>query len=335
MAKLNILVSGGGVAGPCFAWWLIKARISAHITIIERSPVPRIGGQAVDIRDCAVDVIRGMELEETIRGKTTTEEGIDIVYMDGVRKARFSATGDTSAQSFTSEFEILRGDLAEIFYNETKDVNDIEYVFGDYITGIQQNEAKDGLVTVTFANGHPDGRYDVVVGADGLMSKTRQLVFGKGTEENNYLKRLGQYMAFFTIPKEPSDTKVAQWYGSTKGRMAMIRPSQYDDTRASLAVTDADLSRFNGIERASKAGKEAQIAWLAEQFKGAGWQCGRLVDAMQKSDDFYMQETAQVKIATFVQGRVTLLGDAGYCPSPISGMVSWPRTQLQNQMCTY
>ena len=328
MSKLNILISGGGVAGPCLAWWLVKAHMPARITIVERSPVPRTSGQAVDIRDFAIDVIRGMGLEELIRSKTTTEEGIEVVYHDGIRKAQFLASGDSSAQGFTSEFEILRGDLAKIFYDQTKDLHEIEYVFGESVTGIHQNETNGGRVTVTFANGRPVGQYDMVGGADGLRSMTRQLVFGTDGERNKDVRRLGQYMSFFTISKDPSDTKLAQWYNTTKGRSAMTRPSQYGDTRAYLAVTSDDLSRFDTIAHATKASAEVQIAWLAEQFEGAGWQCGRLVDAMKKSDDFYMQETAQVKMNSFVQGRVALAGDAGYCPSPISGMVSGLRAPL-------
>ncbi|KAF2675986.1 flavo protein monooxygenase [Lentithecium fluviatile CBS 122367] len=319
MSNLHILISGGGIAGPCLAWWLTKAQVPAHITIVERSPTPRTTGQAVDIRDFAVDVIRGMGLEETIRSKTTTEEGIEFVYADGVRKAKFPASGDADAQSFTSEFEILRGDLAKIFYEVAKDVKEVEYIFGEHITEVQE-ESSNGKVRVRFANGRPEGQYDIVVGADGMISKTRQLVFGKGPDDGNYLKRLGQYVAFFTIPKMPSDTKFAQWYFTHGGRMGVTRPSQYGDTRAYLGVSDKNLSRFDGIARAMKEGKEAQMAWLAEQMQGAGWQMERLVEGMKSSEDFYMQETAQVKIESFVKGRVALLGDAGYCPSPISGV---------------
>lgn len=320
MASLEILIAGGGVAGPCLAWWLNKAKVSAHITIIERSPVPRVSGQAVDIRDFGVDVIRRMGLEEAIRAKTTTEEGIEFVWNDGKKKTQFLATGDASAQSFTSEFEILRGDLAKIFYDETKE--SAEYVFGEYITGIYQERDGSSKARVTFANGRPEGLYDLVVGADGMMSKTRQIVFGNGPDDNYYLKSLGQWMAFYTIPRISSDTKFAQWYMAEKGRVAMTRPSQYNDTRAYLAVTDSNLSRFGQLASTRGYGKEEQIAFLEKEFEGAGWQTKRLVEGLRSSQDFYMQETAQVKIAEFVKGRVALLGDAGYCPSPISGLVS-------------
>lgn len=104
MSKLKILISGGGVAGPCLAWWLNKAKVDAQITIVERAPSPRASGQAVDIRGPAVDVMKAMGLEQAVREKNTTEVGFEFVYADGVSKARIDATGDDKEQSFTSEF---------------------------------------------------------------------------------------------------------------------------------------------------------------------------------------------------------------------------------------
>jgi 2-polyprenyl-6-methoxyphenol hydroxylase-like FAD-dependent oxidoreductase len=107
MAPLKILISGGGIAGPCLAWWLNKAKVDAQITIIERAPEPRVSGQAVDIRGAAVDVMKAMGLEQAIRDKSTTEVGFEYVYADGMSKARMEATGDDKNQSFTSEYVAL------------------------------------------------------------------------------------------------------------------------------------------------------------------------------------------------------------------------------------
>ncbi|KAF2796801.1 FAD/NAD(P)-binding domain-containing protein [Melanomma pulvis-pyrius CBS 109.77] len=316
MSKLNVLISGGGIAGPCLAWWLNKS-LSANVTILERAPSPRTSGQAVDIRECAVDVVKRMGLIDTIKSKNTTEEGISFIYADGKTKATFPASGDQGNQSLTSEFEILRGDLAEIFYNVTKDM--AEYVFDESVAGVE--EQGNGKVRVTFANHLRPMEYDLVVGADGMVSNTRRVVWGRGPGENDYLKSLGQYCSFFTIPKTDDDTKFAQVFNIPGGRIACLRPDQYGETRAYLAVTDGDMSRFDGIKKAMGEGLDAQKKWLENEFVGAEWQTERLVKGMMDSKDFYMQQTAQVKIEEgFTRSRVALLGDAGYCPSPISGM---------------
>jgi 2-polyprenyl-6-methoxyphenol hydroxylase-like FAD-dependent oxidoreductase len=318
MSKLNILISGGGIAGPCLAWWLHKRLPSVSITITERFSEPRTSGQAVDIRDAGVEVIQLMGLQEKIQSKHTTEEGIEFIYADGKTKAQFGASGDVNAQSMTSEFEILRGDLAKIFYDETKDMEGVKYVFGENIISIHQQE--NGKVSVKFANQLPETEYDLVVGADGMLSQTRRRIWGRGPKDNDFLRRLGQYMAYFTIPRIESDTKWAQWYNAPNGRLVFLRPSPYQDTRGYLAVTDGNLSKFDKIKSLMEKGRETQMDWLEEEFQGADWQTERVLKGMRAAPDFYMQETAQVKLEEFVKERVALIGDAGYAPSPISGM---------------
>ena len=104
MPQLKILISGGGIAGACLAWWLHKANVDAQITIVERAPTLRESGQAVDIRGAAVDIMKAMGLEQAIRDKNTTEAGFEFVYSDGVSKARMAATGDDKDQGVTSEY---------------------------------------------------------------------------------------------------------------------------------------------------------------------------------------------------------------------------------------
>ncbi|KAF1960841.1 FAD/NAD(P)-binding domain-containing protein [Byssothecium circinans] len=328
---LRILISGGGIAGPCVAYWLLRSHPQTpstppiHITIVERSATPRNGGQAVDIRDAGVNVIQAMGVEQAIRDMGTTEAGVDVIYADGITKARFPATGDVSSQSFTSEFEVLRGDLAGIFQQKVEELDGgegrVEWVFDEVVEEVTQQD-EDGKVIVRFKNKLGMREFDLVVGADGLISNVRRKVWGHGPGGNEYLDRKGQYISFFTIPREESDNKFAQWYSTSKGRLAVTRPSRFNDTRGLLAVCDSDMSRFDGIAKAMKQGPEKQKEWLATQFEGAGWITERLIKGMRETNDFYIQEMAQVKMGEegWVKGRVVLCGDAGFCPSPISGM---------------
>jgi 2-polyprenyl-6-methoxyphenol hydroxylase-like FAD-dependent oxidoreductase len=219
----------------------------------------------------------------------------------------------------TSDYEILRGDMAKILYDTTQEMDNIEYVFDETITTIEQTP--NGKVDVTFANHLEPTSYDLVVGADGMMSRTRRNVFGHGPKNNDYLYRLGQYSAFFTIPRTEDDTSFAQWYNASRGRLILKRPDQYGTTRIYMAVTDSDLSRFDEIDALLKSrGIEEQKKWLAKEFEGAGWQSDRCVKGMMECEDFYMQQIAQVKMPEWHKGHVALLGDAAYCPSPISGV---------------
>lgn len=210
--------------------------------------------------------------------------------------------------------------MARIVYDATKHNPNITYIFDEMVTGVE--EKQNDKVEVTFKNKLLPTQYDLVVGADGQMSRTRRMVFGHGPKNDDYLYRLGQYSALFTMPRDPVDTKYAQWYNASRGRLFLLRPDQYGTTRAYLAVTDANLSRFDEIDQLLKKGtREEQQEWFAREFEDAGWQAERCIREMRKADDFYMQQIAQVKMDTWVKGHVALVGDAAYCPSPISGVV--------------
>jgi 2-polyprenyl-6-methoxyphenol hydroxylase-like FAD-dependent oxidoreductase len=178
--------------------------------------------------------------------------------------------------------------MAKILYDTTQEMDNIEYVFDETIATIEQKP--DGTVDVTFANHLQPTSYDLVVGADGMMSRTRRHVFGHGPKNDDYLYRLGQYSAFFTIPRTDEDTNFAQWYNASRGRLILKRPDQYGTTRIYMAVTDSNLARFDEIDAMlKKRGIEEQKEWLA-------------------------------KMPEWHRGHVALLGDAAYCPSPISGV---------------
>ncbi|KAG9192548.1 FAD/NAD(P)-binding-like protein [Alternaria panax] len=321
-SPLNILINGSGIAGPVTAYWLNRFMPTCQVTILERAPEPRLGGQAVDLRSSCLPIVKKMGVLDKVKEKTTTEVGMQFVYRDGQRRATFEATGEEERQSATSEYEILRGDMARIVYELTKSNPNITYIFDEMATEIQQDESKDGKAIVTFKNGKlPPTEFDLVIGADGQMSRTRRMVFGHGPNNDDYLYRLGQYSALFTMPRDPTDTQYAQWYNASRGRLFLLRPDQYGTTRAYLAVTDANLSRFDELDKLLKKGtREEQQAWFEKEFEGAGWQTERCIREMKKADDFYMQQIAQVKMDTWHQGRVALVGDAAYCPSPISGV---------------
>ena len=308
MGQPKILICGAGIAGPVLAYWLDLA--GASVTIIERASSLRSSGQGVDIRGAAVDIVRQMGVEDDIRRLKTTEEGVSFVDTGGRDWAVFKATGSTDIQSFTSEFEILRGDLAIVFYNVTKDR--IKYIFGQSVKGVK--EVGDA-VEVQFTGETATASFDAVIAADGLGSSLRSMVFDPAP--NECYKPLGQYMAFFTVPEDLlNGSKIAKWYNAPRGRVLMLRPKRRGQTQALLGVcttsSDARMAVSGGIK--------AQKDFLRKTFHDAGWMSEKVIDAMEHADDFYCQAITQIKMKTLTKGRVALVGDAAYCPTPISGM---------------
>ncbi|KAJ5556544.1 FAD/NAD(P)-binding domain-containing protein [Penicillium frequentans] len=314
MAKLDILISGAGIAGPVLAYWL-KRGVDCSITIVERSPVLRVSGKNIDIRGSAVDVIRQMNLEEKVKSKRTNEIGLAFVDGAGCEKAKYPKGEDSAQQSFTSQYEILRGDLVRILFDASKE--SAQYIFDESIMSVEQTN--DYKAQVVFTGGHPKTSYDLVVLADGLSSQGRKRIFGKGENGEDYIRPLGQYCAYFTIPKNARDDNWARWYNATRGRVVFLRPSNDDTTRAYLAVTRSDVFKFNEVFESTDIDKKRL---LKDEFVGAGWQTERVLSEMENASDFHCHMVAQVKMLNFVKGNVALVGDSGYCPSPISGMGS-------------
>ena len=64
---------------------------------------------------------------------------------------------------------------------------------------------------------------------------------------------------------------------------------------------------------------EAQFTELERRMAGDGWVRPQLLEYMRTAPDFYFDEMAQIIMDRWSQGRIALVGDAGYCCSPLSG----------------
>jgi 2-polyprenyl-6-methoxyphenol hydroxylase-like FAD-dependent oxidoreductase len=178
MSPFNILISGSGIAGSVFAFWLLRAYPDAKITIVERDASLRLTGASVDIRNSAVDIIKWMGAEQAIRDQTTNEEDMQLVDGNGKAVATLKATGREDVQSFTSEFEIFRGALAKIFLDPI--MKQVDLVFDESVHHFEQ---RNDEVVVTFAKSKDMKTYDLLVAADGLCSKIRGVMLNTSPEE--------------------------------------------------------------------------------------------------------------------------------------------------------
>lgn len=310
-APMKILVSGGGIAGNAVAFWLSK--LGHDVTVVERFSSLRITGLQIDLRLHGIEVLKRMGLDEAFRANAAPEQGIQVVDKTGRRRGYFPAnTSGKGTQNFTSEYEIMRGDLCRIMHDVTKDR--VEYIFG---TSIESFEETDGAVEVRFANGKM-GRYDLLIGADGQGSRTRKMMLGPGAADPFVPLGHGEYIAYFTIPRPMREGEgyMATFYLATGNRWVLTRRSNSKEIQVYLACK-LDAGR---LRTAYQEGVEEEKAALAEIFKGAGWQLDEILKSLKDTDNFYGDELGLVKMESWSRGRVTLLGDAGFCPSVNTGM---------------
>ncbi|WP_433275550.1 FAD-dependent monooxygenase [Pseudonocardia xinjiangensis] len=302
MSGIRVLVAGASIAGPALAHWL--CRRGAEVTVVERAPELRPGGQAVDARGVTKEVIRRMGLDAPVRAARTETAGANTVDVDGNVLETFRADDD-GGDGYISEIEILRGDLSQVLYDDTRD--GVEYVFGDRIAELTQDA--DG-VDVAFAGGDRR-RFDLVVGADGLHSALRAMVFGP---RERFVRHLGLVLAFYSVPNEFGlDRWVIDFQEAESGRSAGLRPIQ-DATRA-MAMFSFPSADFDVDHRDVAAQKDL----LRERMAGLGWLTPRILAHLDDTPDFYLDQVAQVVMDRWSSGRVGLLGDAAFSSSPMSG----------------
>ncbi|MFF0965928.1 FAD-dependent monooxygenase [Streptomyces sp. NPDC003703] len=297
----TVLVSGGGTAGPVLAHWLLHRGFAP--TVVERAPGPRPGGQAVDVRGVALDVVERMGLLEQVRDVRTRMRGMSVLAPDGRELHRSTESTFSSGRLDNDDVELLREDLVRIVYEHTR--ADVEYVFGDSVTAL--DEHGEG-VRADFAHG-PSRGFDLVIGADGLHSAVRRLVFGP---EERFAHPLGSGLAVFGADNFLGLRDWQLWLRDGEEGFGILPVRGNTELRIAFGFRSAPRPtdhRDDGSLQRYVAGRLASMRW-----EGA-----RLSEAARQATDFYGDAMAQIRMAHWSRGRVALLGDAGYCPSPLSG----------------
>lgn len=294
---MRVLISGASIAGPVLAYWL--TRYGHEVTVVERSPVLRkTGGHAVDLFKPAMDISERMGVLPRIESMATGTERLTFLR-EGTRKPISGDATKIFAAASDRHVEVMRDDLSEIYYDAAK--NDVEYVFGDSITSI----GPDGEVTFEV---HAPRRFDLVIGADGLHSNVRRLVFGEVAKTF-----AGLYLAVLSVPRDLGVVGAMAGHIGP-GRSAQVYGARHlDDARAVfLFRSEQELDyHYRDVER--------QKQLLREAFAGLHPEVDDWLTYLDGDRVFYFDSITQLQEDTWSRGRVALVGDAAYCPGPAIG----------------
>jgi 2-polyprenyl-6-methoxyphenol hydroxylase-like FAD-dependent oxidoreductase len=297
---MDILISGAGVAGLTTAYWL--RRYGYTPTIIERAGALVTGGYKIDVRGTALDVLHRMNAHDAVEAASTRLRGAQLVDREG-RVIR-EMSGDDFGHRVGADLEIVRGDLCQVLREQA---GDVEIRFGDRIDALDQTA--DG-VNVNFHSGERS-RFDLVIGADGLHSNVRRLVFGDAAQ---FLRDLGMYLCVYSVPNYLQLDRMEVQF-SEVGRIAAIWSTRASDAKACFGFS----ARGRQIPMRDRAQQQAAVRAV---YADLGWEVPRLLDLMSVATDWYFDIAAQVNLPQWSRGRVTLVGDAAYYASPMSGQGS-------------
>ncbi|MDG9722988.1 FAD-dependent monooxygenase [Streptomyces sp. DH41] len=299
--RRKVLISGAGIAGPALAFWL--NRYGYAVTVVEKASTPRSGGYPVDVRGTALEVVRRMGLLPRLREAHVDLRRLTFLAGDGGEVASLhphAVTGGVAGR----DLEVRRGDLTDVLHTAVRD--DVEFLFDDSIDTLDQSGHG---VDVTF-HGGSSRTFDMVVGADGTHSRTRETLFGP---EERFHRYLGYCFAVFTMRNTFGlSHETMMW--NTPGRAAALYAVGDDDEVHAFLNFAHPEPPFDAFRNPA-----AQRALITETFADAGWEVPGMLAALRDADDLFFDGVSQIRMPRWSSGRVALVGDAAYAPSFLTG----------------
>lgn len=304
MKNRKVLIVGAGVAGPTLAYWL--KRCGFEPTLVERAKHLRSGGYVIDFAGIGYDVAEKMGLLPALQQLGLPMDSFKLVDDEGRVRGGF---GPRAVQALVGKryLSLLRSDLAKTLYAALD--GSVPTIFDDTVADIQQSESG---VRVDFRN-HPPERFDMVIGAGGLHSPVRRLLFGT---ESRFERFLGYYAASFVSADYPHQEPNTYVSYAQPGKQ-VTRYTLNDGVTVFLLV-------FTAKQKLSIAHSDvqAQKDVLHHQFGQAGWECPDILRRMDESNDIYFDAVSQIHMECWSRERSALIGDACGCPSLLAGQGS-------------
>lgn len=302
MSNKTVLISGAGIAGPTLAYWLKAAGFQP--TLVERAPALRTGGYVIDFWGLGYDIAERMGLLNDINRVGYHMREMRIVDDGGGRITGFGTKvfGELTGGRYVT---LARSDLSRLLFEKIKCTTEV--LFGDEIIDLEQQAE---AVQVRF-NRAGERRFDLVIGADGLHSGIRKLAFGP---QHQFEKQLGYAVAAFEVrgyrPRDPDVYLMHGHPGWMLGRFTL-----HDDRTLFLFV-------FADRDASAPATLEMQKALLRERYRNGKWECQRILDELDRTNEIYFDRVSQIRMPNWSQGRVALAGDAAFCVSLLAGQGS-------------
>jgi 2-polyprenyl-6-methoxyphenol hydroxylase-like FAD-dependent oxidoreductase len=295
----NVLVSGASFAGLATAYWMNK--LGYQVTVVEVAKDLKKGGTPVNVGDDVADIVKRMGLFEQIQAARLKMEGAERKNAHDVTEGPLQLSLGSAPSEV--DWEIERDTLLDLMFGVVKD--DVEFVFKNSIEAL---DATENDVRVSFEDGSQRS-FALIFGCDGIHSRVRKLQFG---DEAEYTHFLGQYFSITIVNELLIKENATQVYNEA-GRFVMLN-AYNNKTDIVLCFSSEKEILYDYRDEAQ------QRKIISEQFAGQGWKIPELLEKVANSTSFYFDKICQIKMPSWTNGRVALVGDAAYRASPAAGM---------------
>ncbi len=296
---MDVLVSGASMAGLSAAWWF--AHLGHRVTVVERSDGLRPGGAPIDVRGRALGTAQRMGILARIEAEKVVILGPAPV-LDGTGKQVASLDLRWFANETDEDIEISRDRLNQILLDAIP--SDVVFRFKTSIASLDGPGGAD----IAFTDGL-QGRYDLVVGADGLHSNVRKLAFGP---EKDFVRHFGYYVALVDLPNDQPWQRAML---NIPGLTIAVRDAG-DGPQAMMLAASPELAydyRNLDEQRGLIDGFLSRVdAWQLPALRAA------FADPAARG--FYFDSVSQTHMPSWTRGRCAVIGDAGHCAALLSGM---------------
>lgn len=291
---MKALICGAGIAGLTLA-----GRLEHHgwdVTLVDEAPGPRRHGYMIDFSGPGFEAVTAMGLGAHLRRMASSVDRFR--YIDDAGRTTVSLDYDRFVKALSGEIvSIMRPDLEQMLREALGDGVDLRY--GLTVDQVTDSTAvlSDGTVVDT----------DLIVGADGIHSRIRSLVFGV---ESDFLRDLGMDTSAFVFEDPEIFDEVRGQFVLTETLNRQMGLYGLDDGR----VAAFTVHRSDEPPSSDNARQEVRAA-----FSGIGPLADHALTSCPPSAEMYSDRVAQIVMPNWTTSRVALIGDAAHAVSLVAG----------------